>query len=147
MVTPGMRWMASARFVSGNLPMSSAVMASTIPLALRLMVSLVTSDWRRPVTTISPRLSAGVAVASVVTAESAIAPEQYIAMSTAKGFIGRGDDCCGVSFDPHEWLDFFKVLPLPLPGTMFILCADVERRFFCKRFLKPVAGPILPLSI
>ena len=44
MVTPGMRWMASARLVSGNLPMSSAVMASTTPERSRLMVSEVTSD-------------------------------------------------------------------------------------------------------
>ena len=44
MVTPGMRWMDSARFVSGNLPMSSAVMASTIPFESRLIVSLVTRD-------------------------------------------------------------------------------------------------------
>src|SRR5271167_2326199 len=108
MVTPGMRWMASARFVSGNLPMSSAVMASTIPLALRLMVSLVTSDWRRPVTTISPR-SDDDAVASVATVGSAIAPEQYMAMSTARGFIGMGGNGCARS-EEHERLDFFKAL-------------------------------------
>src|ERR1700676_1057135 len=113
MVTPGMRWMDSARLVSGNLPMSSAVMASTIPLELRLMVSLVTSDWRRPVTTISPRLSVGATAVSVATVGSAIAPEQYIAIRTARGFIATGADGCWAFFEAHERLDFFKALPLP----------------------------------
>src|SRR5580704_3912332 len=118
MVTPGMRWMDSARFVSGNLPMSSAVMASTIPNESRLMASLVTSDWRRPVTTISARLSVGgAAVVSVATVGSAIAPEQYIAIKTARGFIGNVGSGCRAFVEARERLDFFKVLSPPAFGT------------------------------
>ncbi|MNI36823.1 hypothetical protein D3C73_908890 [compost metagenome] len=39
MTTPGMRCSDSARFRSGNLPMSSATMASTTPASPRLMSS------------------------------------------------------------------------------------------------------------
>jgi hypothetical protein len=67
-------------------------------------------------------------------AESAIAPEQYIAINTARGFIGSGANGRWVIFEAHERLDFFKVFPLPFPGTMFILCADVERRFCASGF-------------
>jgi hypothetical protein len=65
-------------------------------------------------------------------------------MSTARGFIATGADGCCAFFEAHERVDFFKILPLPFAGTMFILCrrrASILR----KRFLKPVAGMILPL--
>ena len=42
--TPGILWIAAARLESGNLPISSAVMASTTPGDSRLIVSEVTSD-------------------------------------------------------------------------------------------------------
>jgi hypothetical protein len=51
-----------------------------------------------------------------------MAPEQYIAMSTARGFIATGADGCCALFEAHERVDFFKILPLPFAGTMFILC-------------------------
>jgi len=105
--------MDSARFVSGNLPISSAVMASTIPNESRLMASLVTSDWRNPVTTISARGSVGATLA----VSAAIAPEQYIAINTARGFIGTGANGCGAFVEARERLDLFKVLSPPASGT------------------------------
>jgi hypothetical protein len=45
---------------------------------------------------------------------SAIAPEQYIAISTARGFIGMDDDGCSAMFEAHERLDFFNVLSPPV---------------------------------
>src|ERR1700691_2785334 len=126
--------MASARFVSGNLPMSSAVMASTIPLVSRLMVSLVTSDWRRPVTTISPRLSVGAVVALVAGVGSAIAPEQYIAISTARGFIGMDDDGCSAIFEAHERLGFFNVLSPPVSRDPFYSECRLDGRFLASGF-------------
>jgi hypothetical protein len=72
---------------------------------------------------------------SVATEGSAIAPEQYIAMSTARGFMATGVGGCCVFFEAHERLDFFKALPPPVShGTMFILCVDVERRFCASGF-------------
>ena len=53
MVTPGRRWMASARFWSGKSAMSSARMASTAPASLRLMLRACCRLERKPVTTIS----------------------------------------------------------------------------------------------
>jgi hypothetical protein len=55
-----------------------------------------------------------------------------------------GADGCCAFFEAHERVDFFKILPLPFAGTMFILC---RRRpsILRKRFLKPVAVTILPL--
>src|SRR3984957_1366363 len=149
MVTPGMRWMASARLVSGNLPMSSEVMASTIPLVSRLMVSLVTSDWRRPVTTISPRLSpgAGAAVVSVATAGSAIAPEQYIAISTARGFIGRGDDGRCAIFEAHGRLDFFTVLSPPVFRDHIYSVCRHRWSISLQAVSETGCRPILPLAI
>jgi hypothetical protein len=49
--TPEMRCSDSARFVSGNLPMSSATMPSTIPSELRFRFSDEAIDWRMPLTT------------------------------------------------------------------------------------------------
>jgi len=60
--TPVMRCIDSARLVSGNLPMSSAVMPSTKPTALRLRFSEETKLARMPVmTTSSSVLDAGAA--------------------------------------------------------------------------------------
>ncbi len=50
-VTPGMREMDSAMLLSGNLPMSSALIASMKPTALRLALAELSSDARMPVTT------------------------------------------------------------------------------------------------
>jgi hypothetical protein len=49
--TPEMRCSDSARLVSGNLPMSSATMPSTIPSELRFRFIDEIKLWRRPVTT------------------------------------------------------------------------------------------------
>ena len=78
---------------------------------------------------------------------AAAAPEQYIAINIASGFIGNvGSGCWAAFVEARERLDFFKVLPLPSHGSMFILCRR-RASILCKRFLKPVAGPILPRSI
>ncbi|MNS25867.1 hypothetical protein D3C72_577710 [compost metagenome] len=53
MDTPGMRWMDSARLVSGKSAMSSAEMASTTPASRRLMFRAFCRLARKPVTTIS----------------------------------------------------------------------------------------------
>ncbi len=50
MLTPGTRCSASATFLSGSLPMSSAVITSTTESALRFLASEASSDARRPVT-------------------------------------------------------------------------------------------------
>jgi hypothetical protein len=75
---------------------------------------------------------------SVATAGPAIAPEQYpeqyIAIRTASGFIGMDGNGCCAFLEAYERLDFFKALPLPFAGIMFILCADVERRFCASGF-------------
>ena len=52
-VTPGTLSMAAARFESGNLPMSSAEIASTMPKESRLISRLCCSEARMPVTVIS----------------------------------------------------------------------------------------------
>jgi hypothetical protein len=57
-----------------------------------------------------------------------MAPEQYIAISTARGFIGMGGSGCSVFFEAHERLDFFKVLPPPVSRDHVYSAADVERR-------------------
>ena len=59
--TPGMRWIASATFLSGILPMSSAVMTSTTESALRLAASDCSRDARMPVTTTVSSLVVGLA--------------------------------------------------------------------------------------
>ena len=63
--TPGIRANASARFCSGNLPISSALMASTTPVALRLTATAEVKLARMPVTTTSSRVSAGAFCAQV----------------------------------------------------------------------------------
>ncbi len=50
MLTPGTRCSASATFLSGSLPTSSAVITSTTESALRFLASEASSDARRPVT-------------------------------------------------------------------------------------------------
>ncbi len=55
--TPVMRWSDSARLVSGNLPISSALIASTMPWPLRLMLIESRKLARMPVTTMSPSAS------------------------------------------------------------------------------------------
>ena len=63
-VTPGTRCTASAMFLSGSLPMSSAVTTSTTESALRLVSSERSSENRKPVTVIVSRgSSAGGVVA------------------------------------------------------------------------------------
>ena len=56
--TPGMRCNDSARFRSGNWAMSSALMASTTPLELRLMFIALCRLARKPVTTTASTSSA-----------------------------------------------------------------------------------------
>ena len=129
--------MDSARFVSGNLPISSAVIASTTPAVSRLMASDVTSDWRNPVTTISSMASAGATLAV-----SAIAPEQYMAIRIARGFIGMGGNGCRDLFEAHERLDFFKALPPPDSRDHVYSAVPTSGVDLCERFLKPVAGLI-----
>jgi len=50
---PGTRCSASATFLSGNLPISSAEMTSETTSERRLASSELRSDWRMPVTTMS----------------------------------------------------------------------------------------------
>jgi len=52
-VTPGRRASESAIETSGSLPMSSAVITSTIVGVLRLIRALLSSEARMPVTTMS----------------------------------------------------------------------------------------------
>ena len=59
--TPEMRCSDSARFVSGNLPMSSATMPSTMPSELRFRFSVDCIEARTPVTTTCGAGSVGVA--------------------------------------------------------------------------------------
>src|SRR5690625_2700399 len=56
--TPVMRCSDAARLVSGNLPMSSALIASTTPIALRLIFIDCSRLLRIPVTTTVLRLVA-----------------------------------------------------------------------------------------
>jgi len=48
---------------------------------------------------------------------AAAAPEQYIAINTAKGFIGNLGSGCWAFVEARERLDFFKVLSPPDSGT------------------------------
>src|ERR1700688_4362957 len=77
-------------------------------------------------------LSWSLAAAAVVVAASvvgsAMAPEQYIAISTARDFIGIAGKGCGAFFEACERLDFFKVPPSRWSGPCLFCCADVERR-------------------
>jgi hypothetical protein len=57
MEMPVIRCSDSARFVSGNLPMSSAVIASTTPTASRLISIEAWRLARKPVTTTSSSVS------------------------------------------------------------------------------------------
>ena len=59
--TPGRRWIASATFLSGILPMSSAVTTSTTASALRFWRSDCSSAARTPVTTTDCACSPGAA--------------------------------------------------------------------------------------
>jgi hypothetical protein len=45
-----------------------------------------------------------------------------------------GDDGCSALFEARERLEFFNVVSLPVPGTLFILCADVDGRFYASGF-------------
>ena len=60
MVTPGTRCSESAMFLSGILPMSSAVMTSTCVSALRLRLSDFSCEARMPVTTTVSSAGCGV---------------------------------------------------------------------------------------
>jgi len=70
-VTPGTLSMAVARFESGNLPMSSAEIASTTPTDSRLMSRLFCKEARMPVTTTSSILSAPLVLVSAGAASAA----------------------------------------------------------------------------
>ena len=59
MLTPGMRCTASATFLSGSLPMSSAVITSTTESALRFWFSDCSRDARMPVTVTVSSVVAG----------------------------------------------------------------------------------------
>ena len=80
--TPLMRCSDSARLVSGNLPMSSATMPSTMPSALRLRFSDEAMLWRRPLTT-----TVCVTVASSAAAGAGFAPAAAPLAGTASGAV------------------------------------------------------------
>jgi hypothetical protein len=64
---------------------------------------------------------------------AAAAPEQYIAINTARGFMGNVGSGCWAFVEARERLDLFKVLSPPVSGTCFF-CADVGRRFYASGF-------------
>ncbi len=64
MVTPGTRCSDSATFLSGNLPISSAVITSRITSAVRLSWRDCCRDWRMPTTTTSELEADGAAAAA-----------------------------------------------------------------------------------
>ena len=70
-VTPGILSMAVARFASGNLPMSSAEIASTMPSEFFLTSRLFCSEARRPVTITSSSGALEGAAAEVLSAAPA----------------------------------------------------------------------------
>jgi hypothetical protein len=84
-------------------------------------------------------------VVSVATVGSAIAPEQYIATRTAKGFIGNSGSGCWDFVEARERLDFFKILSPSRHREIAIILCRRRASILCKRFLKPVAGLILRL--
>jgi len=73
MLTPGTRWIASATFLSGSLPMSSAVTTSTTESALRFFASEASSDARRPVTSTRCTSCSGAEAADAGTAAAVAA--------------------------------------------------------------------------
>ena len=91
--TPAMRCIDSARFVSGNLPMSSATMPSTTPRDVRLRFSDVSSDARMPMTvTVVASSLAGLDAASVgagaacCACEACASNDSVAAQAAATGF-------------------------------------------------------------
>jgi hypothetical protein len=58
-----------------------------------------------------------------------------------------GGSGCSVFFEARERLDLFKVLPPPVSRDHVYSAVPTSSVDLCERFLKPVAGPILPLSI
>ncbi|HEY2686762.1 MAG TPA: hypothetical protein VGI93_24830 [Steroidobacteraceae bacterium] len=64
-----------------------------------------------------------------------MAPAQYIAISTASGFIAIGDDGRCATFDMRERLDFFKLLSPPDSRETSLFCSAGLRRCF----LRPVS--------
>ena len=68
MATPGTRCKDSAKLLSGNLPMSSALMTSTTPLSSFFLDNAPAKAARKPVTTISPE-SAGAVCAWAICAK------------------------------------------------------------------------------
>ena len=85
MDTPVMRCSDSARFVSGKLPMSSAVMASTTPKAFRLRSIEASRLARMPVTTISSS-SAGCSSAVCANPGASVERPRASAIPRARGF-------------------------------------------------------------
>jgi hypothetical protein len=64
MATPGMRWIDSARLLSGKSAMSSALMTSMMPVASRFSLSERRSEARKPVTTMSSDVCSSAAVST-----------------------------------------------------------------------------------
>ncbi len=89
--TPVMRCSDSARFVSGNLPMSSAVIASTTPCACRLIAADCARLPRIPTTTIS-----SISSASCATAGATIVAPKASATPAATGFMLKERLCMPV---------------------------------------------------
>ncbi len=84
--TPGMRCSDSARLVSGNLAMSSALITSTMPLSSRFLFSALSSEARKPVTsTVLPAAGAG-AVCACARLKTPIVSEALPAISKAEAW-------------------------------------------------------------
>ena len=89
-----MRCSDSARFVSGKSPMSSAVMASTTPAALRLRSIEASRLARMPVTTTSSSATGAASCASA--GIMAVAPSAS-AMPSTRGFLRIVVFCIGLN--------------------------------------------------
>ena len=93
MDTPVMRCSDSARFWSGNLPISSAEIASTTPVAPRLISMDRIRLPRMPIVTISSMASSPPAASSCATDCAGMAEPNAIATATASGFLLNEESC------------------------------------------------------
>jgi hypothetical protein len=75
---------------------------------------------------------------------SAIAPEQYIAISTARGFIGTDDDDCFAIFEAYERLDFFTVFSPPASRDHVLFYAPTSTVDSLQAVSETGSRPILP---
>ena len=120
METPVIRCSASLRFVSGNLPMSSALIASTTPTASRLVSIEALRLPRRPVTTTS---------CSSSPCAPAPAPEEAGLISTAP---------------PTMVNSAFDVMGLPLVDSFIVYAPPrVEKPTVCSARQRPRGIPSL----